>query len=264
MTKNHNIKWRQNDIINLQKTIKNYNDRITRIGKNNPELKEYLPSKMSFKEIKSQIETRQTYNKWINRLNRFNKKSAQPVITNEGVKTTKYELKEAQYALYSINRMRARERRKANVSTLKGTMGTIKDANLLARKNNTQTIPQWKWDDYIKSLYNQSSEEWLRQNNIKYKDNFLTAINSEYGWIGGTLSELVKRIDPNDMARMLYDDPVLSIDFIYGEEDMVMRYNAMVEHLYDYIIEHNIPLDENLSEEVLSVLDTDVEGWYYE
>lgn len=264
MAKNYNINWRQKDVDKLKRVVKNYNNRITNIGKKHPELKEYLPNKITYSEVRNQIETRRTYNTWINRLNRFTSKSAQPIITKEGVKTTKYELREAQYALNSINRIRARERKKANVSSLKGTMGTIRDANLMPRKNNTQTIPTWKWDNYIKSLYNQSSEEWMRRQNQQYKDNFLSAINTEYGWIGSTLSSLVNQVPIDDLVQMLHDDPVLSIDFVYGEEDMVMRYNAMIDHLYDYVIEHNITLEQSLNDEILQQLDTDYGEWYYE
>ena len=63
MAKRYRIKWRLQDRKTLARTVKNFNAKITRLEKKHPELKEFLPEKISVKDLKNNIETRQDFNR---------------------------------------------------------------------------------------------------------------------------------------------------------------------------------------------------------
>ena len=55
MSKRYNIKWRQDDSERLTKAVKNFNAKITRLEKKNPENKNALPERVSAKQLKELI-----------------------------------------------------------------------------------------------------------------------------------------------------------------------------------------------------------------
>ena len=149
-----NIRWRQKDITLLKKEVKNFNTRLAYYNKKYSNQQEYLPSKISYKDIKHSITTRTDFNRTIKNLKSFNSKTSKPIIY-EGKKTTKYAVDTLKRSVKNINRIRAKKRQEADVSTEKGTMGTIEANNLKPRKVNSNTIPQADWDKFIRSLFSQ-------------------------------------------------------------------------------------------------------------
>lgn len=74
MSRRHNIKWQKSDSQDLSKAVKNFNAKISRLEKKNPELKNALPEKVSVRQLKELINTRQDLKREINSLKRFSKK----------------------------------------------------------------------------------------------------------------------------------------------------------------------------------------------
>lgn len=66
-----NIRWRQRDLDELQRTIKNVNAKIGRLEKKNPDRKDALPARFSKDKLMSEIETRSDYNRIIESLQKF-------------------------------------------------------------------------------------------------------------------------------------------------------------------------------------------------
>ena len=88
MQKRYNIKWRDTDEKALAKAVRKFNAKRTRLLKQVPELEEFLPAKLSTKELKKTIKTRRDFNNEINSIERFMQKGAEkPIVTKEGVKT---------------------------------------------------------------------------------------------------------------------------------------------------------------------------------
>ena len=59
MSRKHKIRWKESDQQELRKAVKNFNAKIDRIAKKNPELKNALPEKASIRQLKELIKTRQ-------------------------------------------------------------------------------------------------------------------------------------------------------------------------------------------------------------
>ena len=80
MSKQYNIRWKQDDNQELRKAVKNFNAKISRLEKKDPQNKEALPEKITVKQIKELISTRQDLKRELNALQRFSKRGAEKII----------------------------------------------------------------------------------------------------------------------------------------------------------------------------------------
>lgn len=236
MQKRYNIKWRDSDEKELAKAVRKFNAKRTRLIKQVPELEEFLPPKASTKAIKESVKTRRDLNNELNSIERFMRKGAEkPIVTKEGVKTTAYEKKELQIKIRAINNRRAAERKKANVSTEKGTMGTIRANNLQPKQVNIDKVKKSDWNKFVESVEKQARDSYASDKYERYKENFLKGLENAFGESGNYLIELAKQIDPETLSQMYFDDPILQIDFIYDPLEMQTKIDAMTEHLQGYL-----------------------------
>lgn len=91
MSKKFKIRWQDNDDRELAKTVKNFNAKISRIEKKNPELKNALPERASVKQLKELINTRQDLKRELNALKRFtDRKNVIDIEYDEKTKKKKY------------------------------------------------------------------------------------------------------------------------------------------------------------------------------
>ena len=236
MQKRYNIKWHDTDEKALAKAVRKFNAKRTRLLRQVPELEEFLPAKLSTKELKKTIKTRRDFNNEINSIERFMKKGAEkPIVTKEGVKTTAYEKREIGIKVRAIKARRAAERKKANVSTEKGTMGTIRANNLLPKQVNLDKIKKSDWRKFVESVEKQARDSYSADKYERYKENFIKGLENAFGEKGKALQTLAQQIDPETLTQMYYDDPILQIDFIYDPIEMQTKIDAMTEHLEMYL-----------------------------
>ena len=90
----YNIKWNDSDEAEIKRVVKNYNAKINRLAKKNPEIKDILPVKRDWKEVKNLVATRNDLKKELNMLERFskNRNSADVFIILEDGRTVKEEV----------------------------------------------------------------------------------------------------------------------------------------------------------------------------
>lgn len=236
MAKRYRIKWRLQDRKTLARTVKNFNAKITRLEKKHPELKEFLPEKISVKDLKSNIETRQDFNRQIKSLKRFSKRGAEkPVLSNSGITTTAWEKKEVGYKVALLNRKRKAEREKANVSTEKGTMGTIENAGLNPKKYDINSIEPSSWERFKKNVEKQIKSSYFDEKKELYKQNYIKAFINVFGsgFIIGFESVLQKLKDmpADELVDLYYNDPVMELDFIYDPLEYFQKFTSIQERL---------------------------------
>jgi vacuolar-type H+-ATPase subunit I/STV1 len=236
MQKRYNIKWRESDEKELSKAVRKFNAKRTRLLKQVPELEEFLPPKQSVKTLRESIKTRRDFRNEINSIERFMQKGAEkPIVTAEGVKTTAYEKKELGIKIRAINARRAAERKRANVSTEKGTMGTIRANNLQPKQVNIDKIKKSDWNKFVESVEKQARDSYSQEKYERYKENFIKGLENAFGESGAELVALAEQIDPETLSQMYFDDPILQIDFIYDPLEMQVKIDAMTEHLQGYL-----------------------------
>jgi hypothetical protein len=236
MQKRYNIKWRESDKKELAKAVRKFNTKRTRLLKQVPELEEFLPAKISTKEIRERVKTRRDLKNELNSIERFMRKGAEkPIITKEGIKTTVYEKKEISIKVMAINQRRAAELKKAAPSTEKGTMGTIRENNLKPKQYDIDKIKKSDWKKFVESVEKQSKDSYASDRYDRYKENFIKGLENAFGEKGSELIEIAKQIDGETLTQMYYDDPILQIDFIYDPLEMQVKIDAMDEHLTAYL-----------------------------
>ena len=236
MQKRYNIKWRESDEKELSKAVRKFNAKRTHLLKQVPELEEFLPPKQSVKTLRESIKTRRDFRNEINSIERFMQKGAEkPIVTAEGVKTTAYEKKELGIKIRAINARRAAERKRANVSTEKGTMGTIRANNLQPKQVNIDKIKKSDWNKFVESVEKQARDSYSQEKYERYKENFIKGLENAFGESGAELVALAEQIDPETLSQMYFDDPILQIDFIYDPLEMQVKIDAMTEHLQGYL-----------------------------
>lgn len=216
MPRKSKIRWSKEDKKEVTNAVRKFNSKITRTLKKNPEWAEYLPQRITTKELIAKSETRQDFKRELNAINRFMKKGAErPITTDKGIKTTLWEKKEVGLKVAIINRRRTNEAKKANVSTYKGTMGTIESNNLKHKVYNIDNIRANDWDKYIKAVEKQIRTNYQGDKVEKYKENYLRAILENLGDSEETMKlyNYVQGIDADFMYGIYYDDPVLQIQF---------------------------------------------------
>lgn len=229
------IRWRKKDREKISRTVQQFNAKITRTLKKHPELKPFLPERLTVKEVTANIQTRKDFNRSVNSYQRFLKKGAEkPVTTKSGIKTTQWEKKEVAYKVAQINRARTLERKRANVSSFTGTMGSIQANNLKPKKYNPDTIKPNDWKKFIQGVEKQVKENYYTEKNIVYQNNYLQAVRNIFGSKGNELIKIVSKIPPDRFIDLFYADAVLQIDFIYDPLEAELIIETIIEHLEEY------------------------------
>ena len=212
-----NIRWREQDIDLLRKEIRNYNRKIDRLMKTGaPEVKAALPPKMSLKTARSQIKTRSEFNATIKSIKRLTARGSEQIIkTRGGVTAPKFEIKEIEARVRSIN-----ARRKQQLSRL-GTiepgnipmMGRIREAKLLPKKPVGKIRPE-DWEEYKRSVMKQSDKLYSRRMAAQYKANYLKGLEELFS--AEEITNIRKKIDKytdEEFIEMSLSDDVLYVQF---------------------------------------------------
>lgn len=236
MSQRYNIRWRDSDRKALANAARKFNAKRTRLLKQVPELEDFLPEKVNVQVMKKSVKTRRDLNNLLKSLNRFLVKGAEkPIVTKEGVKTTQYQKRELLTKVNAINARRRAELKKAAPSTEKGTMGTIRENNLLPKNADINKVKKSAWAKYVESVEKQSKDSYSDERIECYKKNFIKGLENAFGEKGNNLKQLAMQLSGDTLMEMYYNDPVLQIDFIYDPLEMQVKIEAMEEHLQEYL-----------------------------
>jgi hypothetical protein len=234
------IRWRESDRNNLNKEVRRFNSKLDRLAKANPDIAEFLPERKSVRAIRGAVESRIDLSREIRAMNSLFKKGATQLVTSEqGVVTTKYQLHQLKLQVNRINTNRAREKLMANPTPEKGTLATIKNNNLNAKKFDFNKIrPGREWDMFVESVEKQAKGTYLTNKMNEYKKNYLRTVKENLGQKGKKLYNLVKSLDAKTLYEHFYDDPVLQIQFITDPlpsgdiaDAAVSKWEAIIEEL---------------------------------
>lgn len=233
MPRRYNIKWRDVDRKKLSNTVRQFNAKLTRTLKKHPEFEKFLPERITVADVKKNIETRNDYNREIKSLLRFLKTGAEmPYTSKTGIQTTLWERREIGIKVAVINRQRTAERKRANVSSFTGTMGSIQQNNLLPKKYNIDKIRLKDWNKFVQGVEKQVKEHYFTEKNIQYKNNYIQALlNIFNSQDARNIIEIINDIEPDDFINLFYEDPVLQLDFIYDPLEASLKADSIIEHL---------------------------------
>lgn len=218
----------------INRTIKNFNQKIARLEKENKEL---LPEKITKQSLKENVYTRQELRRRLKSMQRFSKRGAQDIVTTSGgVKITKYKLNEIKREnrrikanlTRQINRMQKENPKifgvKQSVSFAK--TGDPTYLNLVARRRaldkNITTINETE----LKRLENLliktgRSKEY---SDSMFKDNYykmLTDLGYYYNFPENKLNMLKNKLDKLDTKtfyKLFSDEKAIQAILTYYKE----------------------------------------------
>lgn len=224
------IKWRESDIRELKRVIKNFNSKRARLIKKNPENAILYPEKQSYQDLYNRISTRADFNNIVNRLKRFSVKGSEKIVTTKsGAKITKYERKESGILARAITAKRRAIAKKSGASSEKGTMGSIKEQNLKPRKNNIENIKQENLRDYLRTLERQLMSSYYTDKDERYVENYKQALRDQLGIYAEQIISILDYISPERIVEEYYNNPFLQIDFVYSPEEIEAVANTIAD-----------------------------------
>ena len=250
----------------INRTIKNFNQKIARLEKQEKEL---LPSKITKKDLKSSVYTRQELQRKLKELQRFSKRGAEDVITTRGgIRLTKYELNEIKLEnarlkrniTHQINRLKANKPRIFGKlqSTTFSEMGDIHYLNLVARRKALEKdINKLSRDELERftKLIEKTGKNQQYMNSI-FKQNYfdmLTDLGYYFDYDNdelNTLKQKLMKLKPNDFLKLFKDDksiraildyyPIITNSFNAInpddiKEDVVNLYDNLIDNLDDIL-----------------------------
>lgn len=250
----------------INRTIKNFNQKIARLEK---EQRDLLPSKITKKELKSKVYTRTELKRKLKELQRFSTRGAEDVIvTSGGVRLTKYELNEIKRENARVKRNITREinRLKTDKPKIFGKkqtstfseMGDTDYLNLVARRKalekDINKLSREEFERFTK-LVEKTGKNQQYMNTV-FKDNYfkmLTDLAYYFDYDNEKIAYLKDRLmklPPNNFFKLFKEDksiraildyyPVVANSFnaINPDdirEDVINLYDNLVDNIDDII-----------------------------
>ena len=250
----------------INRTIKNFNQKIARLEKQEREL---LPSKITKKELKESVYTRAELNRKLKELQRFSKRNAEDIITTSGgARLTKYDYQNIKQENARIKRNITREINRLRVEKPKifgklqsstfSEMGDSDYLNLVARRKALEkNINKLSKDEFgrFKKLVEKTGKSQQYMNNI-FKENYfemLTDLAYYFDYDNDKLNLLRQKLmnlKPNDFLKLFKDDksiraildyyPIITNSFNAInpddiKEDVVNLYDNLIDNLDDIL-----------------------------
>ena len=255
----------------INRTIKNFNQKIGRLEKQEREL---LPSKITKQELKNISFTRAELQRKLKELQRFSKRDAEELIeTKGGVKLTRYELSNIKRENARIKRNITREINRLKLEKPKifgkiqaatfSEMGDTDYLNLVARRKalekDINKLSREEFERFTKLIEKTGKNQQYM--NTVFKENYfrmLTDLAYYYGYDKKKLDEMKKKLmklKPIDFLRLFKEDksiraildyyPIVisNFDFNTGmyvnrtdyQEDVMNLYDALYDNLDDIL-----------------------------
>ena len=229
MPKKSTIRWRDKDVKELNRIVRNFNAKIKRVAEKNPQSEKFLPNKISVKALRGTIGTRQDFNRELNSLKRFSKRGAEKIQTlPSGLSLTQFEIKETKLKTRIVNIKRAFERKKLDIKETEGAMGQVSERGLQPKKFTLNKSAK-EWEQFVASLEKEISSNFKAEQLEKYKENYINALIENLGGRGEELAEILKGVDAEKLFKKSVSNPLLTIDFIYDPLELESIIEAKIE-----------------------------------
>lgn len=269
MSNQSNIKWRLEDERELRRVVKNFNAKLTRLVKKNPENKNILPqfwdentqdfeSKITIATLKEVITTRRDYNKYLNMLKRFSKPGAETIIdapgNTYGSKTTKWQLQESIRLKNAVN-VRRKERLErlnlvemANASGKLGyTVGQMIGMGLASTHKLSPTsayTPGQSQTDIkykFRALFTEGRSSYHKDRDQILKNNYIRTLGQNYRASDITdVVDAIRKMD-NNLFILKFEAHGDSFEFAYPPDEIT--YKLWLSELKGYWLKDSTPLD---------------------
>ena len=178
-----NIKWKQSDYVKMGIKVSKFNKKINSLGNLS-----YLPNKLDYKKMKTEILTRAEYNRQLREIDKFLEEGAEELyITKSGEKITKWEnqklINETRIAKRRLNKELAELEKPLDTGFSPKQMGYIEYQEILAQVRNIQKLEEKQGYEFTK-LKNRISNigrlDYEEMQATIFRQNFMKAFEEAY------------------------------------------------------------------------------------
>lgn len=243
MSKQYHIRWNDNDNKELAKAVRNFNAKINRLAKKDPKNKNALPEKISVRQLKELINTRQDLKREINTLKRFSKRGAETleVAPNnyDNILITKWQRVETNRRLAIVNRRRANKRKELEDIELKSRgkglgykrgelgMGSTEFNSYQSARGFTPSMSRHEMNRKLRSLIRESQSTFYSERDLRARENYIKSLKENYD--ENDLKDVIDKINKmpiKDFLDVLRSEDNL-FEWSYPTDDGI--YQLMVE-----------------------------------
>lgn len=276
MSRRSNIRWKDSDEKELARLVRNYNAKINRILKKDPQMEEYLPSRVKKSDLKASIETRSDLKKQMNSLKRFLKRGSEELVFNdfegsERLGITKYQKREIEIQVATLNRLKSLRRKEIEEMPVTSRSKKVGYKNKEVERMERLQMLQPKIFDFknkkksefqhfVKGLLN--ADVYISMKDVILRDNYVDALYEHLGDNKYT-REIAKKIENMPIDKFIdtyYSDTEAVIAFIYDP----IQARIKLEELYktwgltddeDYEITDTEYISQNITANLYEVYD---------
>lgn len=217
MSKYHRINWRDSDTKEINRVVKNFNAKINRLIKKNPQMANVLPEKVSAGQLRELINTRRDLNRELNSLRRFSRRGAEELVeiseNDYNLRTTKWQRTEMNRRVVIINQRRAK--RLDELSNLEVTsrgeslgykrsdigMGKATEVSLSPMHAFTRRMSQRDLKMKWKAIMKESQSDYFTQKDFRLRENYIKALEQNFN--ADDISDIIKEIRSIDINDFL-------------------------------------------------------------
>jgi len=225
------MRWSDADAKEIARAVKNFNQKLVYQFKTSTDKRPFLPSKVTMKDLKSRITSRQDFHREINALSRFSKRGTTDIITTSGgVTMTKYALKEAKNLSRISNIKKTWERKVRGITIQAGNMLTANEIGLTPTKTKSIASKGAKdFEKFIVSMHKRLSADYFTTGYANYKKNYLQGITNELH--DNKLYNRIKAIPAEDLYAKTATNARMRIRFMYEPQLIELKIEVMNEEI---------------------------------
>lgn len=240
MSKYHKIRWSEQDTKEIARVVKNFNAKVNRLAKQNPDLANVLPEKVSTKQLKGLINTRQDLHRELNALKRFSKKGSEEIVivpdTEYDLKITKWQKTEMNRRIGIINRRRKTRLEELENIQMKSRgkdlgytrgqlgMGKAEEISLQPMTAFYRTMGNRDLKKRWQSILVQSQSDYFTKRDYQVRDNYIKGLLENYN--SHDIEGIVNAIEKMDIKDFLqtFQEEGGTFEFIYPDSEKEKEY----------------------------------------
>ena len=225
------IRWSKNDLAEFARIRKNYNAKIERLRKADPDMAGFLPPKLK----KEDIYSREDFKRAMRMASLFTPRGSERKVKFHGEEVPFYFKKQIEYVEKVENARRAIRRKQFKPERGQSSMAKEAEFMPMKQKGKRSLYDMMK---YREMLFTKLYEKDRRRKMGIYKENYLRALREQLGPLAGPIDELLRSLPAELFVKAIEQDYDLSIDFIYDYVDAILKaerlYNRWFEYLRDW------------------------------
>lgn len=224
MSKRYNIRWSEDDLKELNRTVKNFNAKVKRLETKYAGTDVVLPEKMSVKELRGVVTTRRDLQRELRSLQRFTERGSEQIVnipnTNNNIQMTKWQREEMVKRSKLVNDKRYYRRQKLESQQLSNQgeslgytrgdigMGKAEANQLKPTKPFTKSMDKYSIAEKMKHLMKESQSDYWKKRDILMRENFIKALEENFNPkdIKDVVEE-IRNMDINKFKDKLLSDP---------------------------------------------------------